>query len=196
MQNLTIALDDEQPTPKKRKNNPEQLRHTLILTAKDLMIQDGINNISMQKVADAAGTSKGGLFHHFKSKDELISAVIGLFIAQLNTAIMTHIEQTGETPGAFSRAYASVMLHNDEIGLKSPWAGLLRAINADSQMQTQWQDWLNQKLREFAHTDADARFAVVRYAVDGAWLDTNLTTNNDKYQAFAQAIERHLADLR
>ena len=49
------------------KNKPEELKHGLIMAAKHLMVSDGVANLSMQKkVADAAGTSKGGLFHHFK----------------------------------------------------------------------------------------------------------------------------------
>ncbi|OOS26013.1 hypothetical protein B0680_00925 [Moraxella pluranimalium] len=169
-------------TPKKRKNNPEQLRHLLINAAKDLMIKDGIANLSMQKVADAAGTSKGGLFHHFKSKEELIAAVIGLFIAQLNTAILAHIG-VNHSYGVFTRAYVSVFFDNDAIGLQSDWAGLIRSINSDAIMQSQWQDWMNQKLRQFADTDSDAKLAIVRYAVDGAWLDETLTDDNERYQA-------------
>ena len=178
-----LQTTDTDTTPKKRKNNPEQLRHQLISAAKDLMIKDGIANLSIQKVADAAGTSKGGLFHHFKNKDELIAAVIGLFIAQLNTAILQQIEQTGQVAGCFSRAYVNVMFDNDDIGLKSEWAGLIRAINGDAQMQSQWNDWLSQKLRQFAHTDSDTKLSIVRYAVDGAWLDTTLTDDDAYYQA-------------
>ncbi|WP_241761935.1 TetR/AcrR family transcriptional regulator [Moraxella catarrhalis] len=74
----------------KRKNKPEELKHGLIMAAKHLMVSDGVANLSMQKVADTAGTSKGGLFHHFKNKEELLNAVVGLYIAQLNTAIFIH----------------------------------------------------------------------------------------------------------
>ena len=60
------------------KNKPEELKHGLIMAAKHLMVSDGVANLSMQKVADTAGTSKGGLFHHFKNKEELLNAVVGL----------------------------------------------------------------------------------------------------------------------
>lgn len=169
-------------TQKKRKNNPEQLRHLLINAAKDLMIKDGIANLSMQKVANDAGTSKGGLFHHFKSKEELITAVIELFIARLNTAILAQIgDHHGY--GIFTRAYVSVFFDDEDIGLKSSWAGLIRAINSDAIMQSKWQDWLAQKLRQFADTDGDGKLVIVRYAVDGAWLDETLIQDETRYQA-------------
>lgn len=154
-------------TPKKRKNNPELLRHALILCAKDIMLTDGIANLSLQKVADMAGTSKGGLFHHFKNKDELMMSVFELFIAQVNTAIMA---QMNDKFGAFTRAYVLVFFDNADIGLTSDWAGLIRAMTADSQMHALWTNWLTHKLSVHSNTDSDIRLTVIRHAVDGAWL--------------------------
>lgn len=65
------------------------------------MLDVGIGNLSMQKVADMAGTSKGGLFHHFKSKDELITSVAELFIAQINTAILADMNAHPTEMGVF-----------------------------------------------------------------------------------------------
>lgn len=156
------------PTPKqKRKNNPELLRHALLISAKDIMLDEGIANLSLQKVADMAGTSKGGLFHHFKNKDELVASVFELFIAQVNTAIMNEID---DEFGAFTRAYIKVFFDNADIGLTSDWAGLIRAMTADSQMHALWTNWLSHKLAMHASTDSDVRLAVIRHAVDGAWL--------------------------
>lgn len=156
------------PAPKqKRKNNPELLRHALIICAKDIMLDEGIANLSLQKVADKAGTSKGGLFHHFKNKDELVASVFELFIAQVNTAIMSQID---DEFGAFTRAYVKVFFDNTDIGLTSNWSGLIRAMTADSQMRALWTNWLNHKLTTHASTDSDIRLTVVRHAVDGAWL--------------------------
>lgn len=158
-------------TRPKRKNNPELLRHNILIAAKDIMLQDGIANLSMQKVADGAGTSKGGLFHHFKNKDELISSVLELFIAQINTAIIQHINEMDETKGVFTRAYVNVFFENSDIGLSSDWSGLIRAMNAEGKLAILWQSWLNNKINNFAHTDNDIRLTVIRCAVDGIWLN-------------------------
>lgn len=52
----------------KRKNKPEELKHGLIMAAKHLMVSDGVANLSMQKVADAAGTVKADYFIILKIK--------------------------------------------------------------------------------------------------------------------------------
>lgn len=171
MENQLLELFSESESKPKRKNNPELLRHSILIAAKNLMLQDGIANLSMQKVADAAGTSKGGLFHHFKNKDELILSVLELFIAQVNTTIMQHINEMGEVKGVFTRAYVSVFFENAEIGLSSDWSGLIRAMNAESKLAALWDSWLLHKVGSFSHTDSDIRLTAIRYAVDGAWLN-------------------------
>lgn len=152
----------------KRKNNPQKLRHHLLICAKDLMLKDGIAHLSLQKVADMAGTSKGGLFHHFKNKDELIEGVFELFIAQINTAIMTHIN---DEFGTFTKAYVRVFFDDAQIGLMSDWAGLIQAMTADNRLYKLWTNWLNHKLSIHADTDSDVRLAVIRHATDGTWLN-------------------------
>ncbi|MBE9590271.1 TetR/AcrR family transcriptional regulator [Moraxella sp. K127] len=160
--------DDKTP---KRKNNPELLRHTILVCTKNLMLDAPTGNLSMQKVADMAGVSKGGLFHHFKSKDELITSVVELFIAQINTAILADMDAHPTEMGAFTKAYVRVMFDNQEIGLKSDWAGLIRAMTTNVQMYGLWRNWLAQKIKTHAGTDSNPRLSAIRCAVDGAWLN-------------------------
>lgn len=155
----------------KRKNNPELLRHNILNSAKTLMINEGIATLSMQRVADMAGTSKGGLFHHYSSRQVLICAVVELFIAQLNTAIMTKMTTDGDEIGVFTAAYVRVFFDDANIGLRSDWAGLIHVINADKTLTQLWQTWLKHKLSQHARTDGDIRLTAIRHAVDGTWLN-------------------------
>lgn len=154
----------------KRKNNPERLRHTLLICAKNLMLDAGISHLSMQRVADMAGVSKGGLFHHFKSKEALVFGVVELFIAQVNTALLAYLENTPTQKGMFTKAYIRVFFDHQDIGLTSDWAGLIRSLTADHQMNRLWLDWLATKLGQYQHTDDDIHLHTIRCAVDGAWL--------------------------
>ncbi|WP_323842557.1 MULTISPECIES: TetR/AcrR family transcriptional regulator [unclassified Moraxella] len=186
MEHQSFELFDT--TKPKRKNNPELLRHNILIAAKKLMLADGIANLSMQKVADLAETSKGGLFHHFKNKDTLIESVFELFIAQVNTAILQDIERLGEQTGVFTRAYVNVFFTNENIGLSSDWAGLIRAMNAESKLIGLWESWLSNKLKNYAHTDNDFRLSSIRCAVDGAWL-------NDIQAEYLPKIQSYLLGL-
>lgn len=184
-QSLELFINTDKP---KRKNNPELLRHSILIHAKNLMLQDGIANLSIQKVADAAGTSKGGLFHHFKNKEMLIASVFELFIAQVNTAILQEIAQHEDKFGVFTRAYVNVFFTNDDIGLSSDWAGLIRAMNAESQLAALWANWLDNKLKNYAHTDSDIRLQSIRCAVDGAWLNRILEDDLSDMHAYLLSL--------
>ena len=47
----------------------------LLRTARELFAADGYAGTSLQAIADAAGVTKGALYHHFAGKEELFAAV-------------------------------------------------------------------------------------------------------------------------
>ena len=59
-----------------RKDKSQAMREKILNTATQLFIQKGSEKTSMQDIAQTAGFSKGAIFHHFKSKDEIVLAVI------------------------------------------------------------------------------------------------------------------------
>lgn len=54
----------------------EQTRQQIIDTADDLFYRQGFDHTSFTDIADAAGIARGNFYYHFKTKDELLSAVI------------------------------------------------------------------------------------------------------------------------
>lgn len=59
-----------------RAESQAQTRSQLIATAKQMFFTDGYHPTSLEKVADAAGYSKGAVYSNFRNKDELCTAVI------------------------------------------------------------------------------------------------------------------------
>lgn len=59
-----------------RAESQAQTRAQLVATAKRLFFQDGYHPTSLEKVADAAGYSKGAVYSNFRNKDELCTAVL------------------------------------------------------------------------------------------------------------------------
>ena len=53
----------------------EQTRHLLLNAAAELLHQDGYAATSMVDISRAAGVTKGGLYFHFSSKDEICDEV-------------------------------------------------------------------------------------------------------------------------
>lgn len=59
-----------------KKYNSEQTIENIINSASELFLEKGFEKISMIDIANNAGISKGAIYHHFKSKDEIISYVL------------------------------------------------------------------------------------------------------------------------
>ena len=59
-----------------RKDKSQAMREKILNTATQLFIQKGSEKTSMQDIAQTAGISKGAIYHHFKSKNEIVLAVI------------------------------------------------------------------------------------------------------------------------
>lgn len=55
-------------------NSKETIENILAVSAK-LFLEKGFDKTSIQDIAVTAGISKGAIYHHFKSKDEIINAV-------------------------------------------------------------------------------------------------------------------------
>lgn len=61
--------------------------------------------VSLDVVAREAGVSKGGLLHHFPSKDALFSGVVDDSIAQFDAAVAAQLDPRDHRPGRLIRAY-------------------------------------------------------------------------------------------
>lgn len=59
-----------------RKNNPKQAIENIITISAKLFAEKGYDKTSMQDIVNAVGMSKGGIFHHFSSKEDIFNAVM------------------------------------------------------------------------------------------------------------------------
>ena len=75
--------------PPFRSLSRDKRRLRIMFAAKWVLLEKGLDSASMDDVATRAGTTKPTVYAHFKSKDELISAVIelikGLFLGKLRS---------------------------------------------------------------------------------------------------------------
>jgi AcrR family transcriptional regulator len=54
----------------------DDLHENILKAAKDLLVERGFASVSMQEVADRAGTTKATVYGHFESKEKLAAAVL------------------------------------------------------------------------------------------------------------------------
>ncbi|HSJ74086.1 MAG TPA: TetR/AcrR family transcriptional regulator [Miltoncostaeaceae bacterium] len=63
-------------TARRRRSDGERSRRTILLTAARLATVEGLDGLTIGRLAEATGMSKSGLFAHFGSKEELQLATI------------------------------------------------------------------------------------------------------------------------
>ncbi|MDJ0840009.1 MAG: TetR/AcrR family transcriptional regulator [Acidobacteriota bacterium] len=70
------------------KGGKESLRLQILKAARKLLVKDGVQNVSMRKIAAVIGYTATSIYYHFKNKDELIHALIDegheIMVTQLN----------------------------------------------------------------------------------------------------------------
>jgi len=95
MNDITSAQDD-----RRRRRDGERSYGAILDEAARLATVEGIEGLSLARLADAVGMSKSGLFAHFKSKEELQLATV----AAASSVFAEHVtEPASRAPNALER---------------------------------------------------------------------------------------------
>jgi len=86
----------------------------LLDAAEAVAIRDGVGKLTFDAVAAEAGMSKGGVLHHFASKDQLVEAMVRRTAGEWRDCYMGAYEQTPEGPGRMARGIINHCLMCDE----------------------------------------------------------------------------------
>lgn len=138
-------------------------REAIVRGAAIVFETNGYGTASLTQVADISGVTKGALYFHFKSKEDLAKAVID----------EQHRRVTAESKGILTRnepALASMILMCRQFGLQlieDPIvrAGIRLTLESTSfghQVQDPYDDWINTMtaLAEQAHAEEHLRSAI------------------------------------
>jgi AcrR family transcriptional regulator len=75
-----------------RKLQSNETRNKIFDTAKNLFLEHGFENVSVDSIVDAAGVSKGSFYVHFESKDILPSIYINDYINNVDLDYKIYLE--------------------------------------------------------------------------------------------------------
>ena len=91
-----------------QKTETELRQEQIIEAVLELIGTGGINALSIAGIADRVGIVPSALYRHFKSKDDVLDAVLEL----LRTRLLSNVSQTRkETPEALPRLKSLMMRH-------------------------------------------------------------------------------------
>lgn len=106
----------------------QQRRRQIAVAALEIVAQQGWPGLTMAAVAAKLGLVPSALYRHFRSKDQIIDAILALVREQL----LTNVRLTAdETPNPLARLHRLLQLHLQFI-LDHP--GILRVVFSDEVM--------------------------------------------------------------
>jgi AcrR family transcriptional regulator len=74
----------------------EETAKQLVKTAREMFSQQGYANVSTTDIVQAAGVTRGALYHHFDGKQALFRAVVEAVQADIGAAILSAVETTAD----------------------------------------------------------------------------------------------------
>jgi TetR/AcrR family transcriptional repressor of nem operon len=86
-------------------------RDQIIEAADQLFYQQGFEHTSFAHIAQAVKISRGNFYYHFKTKDDILDAVINLRLANTQTMISLW-EVEGETPADRILSFINILIIN------------------------------------------------------------------------------------
>ncbi len=90
-------------------NNTTRVR--IVEAADQLFYQQGFEHTSFAQIGEAIGVSRGNFYYHFKSKDEILDAVIELRLNRTGS-MLDKWEIAGETPADRIQSFINILLMN------------------------------------------------------------------------------------
>lgn len=151
---------------------------TVILEATLKLLASEGTRVTIAQVAAAAGVSKGGLLHHFKSRENLFYEATVNSIERFRAEVLTFVDLSENAPGKLLRAYVRALCGGSEFVMRAfshgaVWAQLNSipgALHLNEMDSARWE-------QEFAADGLDQHIIdVVRLAAEGA-VQARLTDN-------------------
>ncbi len=141
-------------------------RKAIIDAADDLFYRQGYEHTSFANIAAAVKISRGNFYHHFKTKDEILEAVIERRLSDRQT-MLEQWEQAGRSPRERIGRFINILVVNRDkieqygcpIGTLSGELGKLNhpASGQANHLFTLFRHWLRQQFIELgAGSRADA----------------------------------------
>ena len=170
----------------------------LLDAAQTVVLQGGAASITLDAVAAEAGVSKGGLLHHFPSKEKLIEAMVVRIVAEWRQDVMEAIEAQPHGPGRVARAFLAMSFedHPDFADcVRRSTVVLLTALTANPKLVQPLRDVYRELETLIANDGLKPGYGeAVLSAIDGLWFSKIFGTRDVSAERSA-AIRASLARL-
>jgi AcrR family transcriptional regulator len=155
-------------------------REAILQATARLAAAEGVRHVTIERVAAAAGLSRGGVLYHFPSKDALIAGLVTQLVEGFQQALDGEIARDPDPRARFTRAYLRLtLLRVSDAAAESGGAiaALLVGLAYNPQLLAPFHKRLLEWQRQSeAELDADLA-AIMRLTTHALWTNELLLPN-------------------
>lgn len=172
-------------------------RHILDSTVR-LLSAEG-TGVTLARIAQDAGVSKGGLLHHFENRDHLLYAALIDANERFREEVMQFVDLSENVPGKVLRAYVRALCGGSEFVMRAfsssgLWTQLQSYAGAKEIFQSDSVQWETDLAADGLDDDV---ILIVRLAAEGAvgaWLVESTFSDDHLVRARDRLVELTLPD--
>ena len=163
---------------RRTKEEAMKTRDSVLSAAAQIIVQHGGGAFTIDAVAQEAGVTKGGVLHHFPSKEALIDALIDQVIEAFKSHLMAELaaEPEGE-PGRWLRAYIRTIF-SAQYERMNLLPALVTLVASNPQTLDRIRRDMAESQQAAVGDDLDPTMAtIIRLAVDGVVFTSAFNVN-------------------
>ena len=174
----------------RKKKDPLFVRESLLNAACELAATKGMADVTVNKVSELADVTKGAFFHHFDSKETLLTELMQMLLTRLGKQFDRLMAEEENSDGCFTRAYIRAAF-SEGAPERKIWGALLSLMASKDQVWRIWDNWLGKRQKRHAKTDSRIELRVVRLAADGVWVERIMNAKSKNLKG----VEEHLMEM-
>lgn len=166
------------------------LKEILLSAAEDVALRNGFSGMTFEAVAKEAGVSKGGVLHHFGTKDKLIEAMVINGVERWRSFYLDLYNREPDGPGRMSRAllYRGFLEPSSWTdSFRRTFSVLLAAVVHDPSLSGHIRE-AYRELNRYIQNDGlpEGVGEIVVSVFDGVWLNWALGFTDLNFEALAK----------
>jgi AcrR family transcriptional regulator len=153
---------------RRKKEDALQTRETVLRAAATVIAQYGVSAFTIEAVSQEAGVTKGGVLHHFPSKEALMNGLIDQVMETFRTRLEEELQsEPAEAPGRWLRAYLRTVF-SVQYDVNRLIPALAAAVAADHKTLERIRRGFEESQRSAIQDQLDPiQATIIRLAVDG-----------------------------
>lgn len=178
---------DPRPRVSAAARQAEATKEAILQSVARIVCEEGAGALTIDEVARSAAVSKGGVLHHFPSKEALLLAAFAHDLDSFEDEVARLQQEDPASPGAYTRAYLRACVESfgptgdDCLAFLHQFRSIPSTVRLVRSYKERWmhrveQDGLNPAIAN-----------LVRYVGDGIWLAS--TTAETKPASFDEMVE-------